>query len=284
MNFILLHRYRNKFLKDCDSKKAFCAISIKRKDIVNFDKVNTSPAKLWRNICKFAMQSSRTMTNYFKYILVLILPILLISCQDDQEQRVVQAKRIQVQNDSIVKELGRKWNFSMPALSIRVQQEMGDWNEWNQFRSELTQKPAGDLSSYRQKTRNLITKGQQLRNIIPGYFAKPAVRSRFDVLVTKVKSLDTFVSVDPVNVKKVTEIIASINYELNSINRQFDEIVRKSEIPKEIGEEEMLRALDTVRHANPESQPQPPTGIQPRPQPQRSLSPGHGAGALKQNN
>ena len=40
-----------------------------------------------------------------------------------------------------------------------------------------------------------------------------------------------------------------------NLQNQFEEIVRKSEIPKEIGEEQMLRALDTSRMANPDIMP-----------------------------
>jgi hypothetical protein len=199
---------------------------------------------------------------------------MLFSCEDDQTERVAQAKRISIQNDSIVKALGKNWKFNMPVPTAKVREQLGNWGEWEQFKIELAQKPAGDLQAYRQKTKDLVKKAEMARSTIPAYFGKPQVRSRFDVLITKIKSLHTYVSVDPVPTKKVFEIIAGINYEASSIFSQFDEIIRIKEVPKEVGEEEMLRALDTVRMANPEAQPQPPVS---RSQPTRKITPsGHG--------
>lgn len=235
----------------------------------------------WPNICKFAVNQKKM--KYLKIIAGLTLCVMMFSCEDDKEQRVAQAKKIEKQNDSIVKALAKSWKFNVPAPTAKVQQQMGSWGEWEQLKSEMLQKPAGDIATYRQKTKDLVRKAELARNTIPVTFRKPQVSSRFDVLVTKIKSMHTFVSVDPVSPKKVFEIMASINYEAASIFNQFDEMIRIKEIPKEIGEEEMLRALDTVRHANPDAQPQPPTTTTPQ-RPQRSLSPGHGSGFIKKQN
>lgn len=202
--------------------------------------------------------------KYFKLFILLSLSMALFSCEDDQKQQVAEAKKMSVQNDSIVKALAKNWKFTIPEPTAKVRQQMGVWNEWEQLKNELTQKPSGDLSSFRQKTKDLVRKTEQAQSTIPAYFNKPQVRSRFGVLITKIKSLHTFVGVDPVPTKKVFDLIGGVNYETASIFSQFDEIIRKSEIPKEIGEEEMLRALDTVRHANPEAQPQPPASTQPQ--------------------
>ena len=56
--------------------------------------------------------------------------------------------------------------------------------------------------------------------------------------------------------EKVTALINDITKETISLQNQMDEIIRITEIPKEIGEEEMLRALDTVRMADPDRQQQ----------------------------
>ncbi len=226
--------------------------------------------------------------KYFKLLVLFLLSVTLFSCEDDQEKRAAQAKRIEKQNDSIVKALAKNWKFSIPTPTAKVQQQMGVWGEWEQLKTELSQKPIGDLAAFRQKTKELVRKTELARNTIPVSFRKPQVSSRFDVLITKVKSLHTYVGVDPVPVKKVFEIMAGINSETASIFSQFDEMIRIKEIPKEIGEDEMLRALDTVRHANPDAQPQPQTTTtpsqRPRMVPQRSLSPGNGSGFIKKQN
>ncbi|WP_294823816.1 hypothetical protein [uncultured Flavobacterium sp.] len=202
--------------------------------------------------------------KYIKILLVLLFSATILSCEDEQRDRAAETKKIEKQNDSIVKALAKNWKFTIPVPTGKVQQQMGNWGEWEQLKSELVQKPAGDLGTYRQKTKDLVRKAELARNTIPTAFRKPQVASRFDVLVTKIKSLHTFVSVDPVSPKKVFEIMGSINYEAASIFNQFDEMIRIKEIPKEIGEDEMLRALDTVRLANPDAQPQPPASAAPQ--------------------
>jgi hypothetical protein len=73
-------------------------------------------------------------------------------------------------------------------------------------------------------------------------------------LQTKIKMLETFVNLDSIPLAKTQKTIQEINQELNSINSQWNEIIIKNKIPKEIGEEEMLMLLDTVRRANPKSE------------------------------
>ena len=49
-------------------------------------------------------------------------------------------------------------------------------------------------------------------------------------------------------------LIGEITAEVTSIQNQMNEIIVKSEIPKEEGEAIMLQALDTARHARREIQ------------------------------
>jgi hypothetical protein len=67
------------------------------------------------------------------------------------------------------------------------------------------------------------------------------------VLVTKVNSVNLFINLQDIPDEKVVAIISDINVELASLYGQLDEIVRKSDIPKEQGEADMIRMLDTAR-------------------------------------
>jgi hypothetical protein len=59
--------------------------------------------------------------------------------------------------------------------------------------------------------------------------------------------MDLFIHLDKIPDEKVTFLIGEINKELVSLERQMDNIVVKSKIPKEQGEEDFLRMLDTTR-------------------------------------
>lgn len=213
----------------------------------------------------------QAISNYMKYIAVLILfSFLLLSCEDDAKLRQAETLRTEKINDSILKIISNNWKFDIPPATPKVAERIAQWNDWQQFKAELAQKPTGNIVAYRQKTKNLVNKADNLKNSIPEFFNKPQVRSRMGVLVTKIKSLYTYMGIEVVPDKKVTEILREIARETAAIQYQFDELVRISEIQKEFGEEEMIRALDTTRMANPDAMqpepaaPQPPLLLKPK--------------------
>lgn len=195
--------------------------------------------------------------KYLKLIVLCCFSAVLFSCKDDDAQRRAENIKTEKQNDSILKIISENWRFNVAPVSSKVATYTANWNEWQQFNAELMQKPTGSLTAYKQKAKNLVLKAEQLKNNIPGFFNKPQVLSRIGVLNTKVKSLYTFINVAVIPDKKVVKLINEITHETTSLQNQMSELIVISEIPKEIGEEEMLRALDTVRMANPEMQPQP---------------------------
>lgn len=194
--------------------------------------------------------------KYLQLIVLAFLSVLLFSCEEDVKDKQAEVLKAQRYNDSIVKIISNNWKFNVPAPGAKAQQHIAGWNEWQQFKNELAQKPAGSIDAFRQKSKSIAEKAEQLNNNIPGIFNKPQVKSRIAVLNTKVRSLYTYINLDFAQDKKVVTLIGDITRETASIQNQFDEIIRFNEIPKEAGEEEMLRALDTVRMANPDAQPQ----------------------------
>lgn len=197
--------------------------------------------------------------KFFTYCLAATLAILLVSCGEEDQVRQAETLKYQKYNDSILKIIDSHWRFAIPSMNPKTSQQTENWNEWQQFRDELAQKPTGSLTAYRQKTKNLVTKAEQLKSNIPQFFNKPQVRSRIGVIIIKMKSLSTYINLDAIPDKKVTALISEITRETVSMQSQLDELIRISEIPKEMGEEEMLRALDTVRMANPALIPMPQT-------------------------
>jgi len=208
--------------------------------------------------------------KHLKLIVLCCSTALFFSCKDDDAQRRAENIKTEKQNDSILKVISENWRFNIPPVNDKVAAQIAGWNEWQQFIAEVMQKPTGSLSAYRQKSKTLVTKAEQLKSNIPGFFDKPQLRSRIGVLNTKVKSLNTYINVEVIPDKKVAALIKEITHETTSLQNQMNELIVISEIPKEIGEEEMLRALDTVRMANPEMQQQPPAATPSQP-PMRSV-------------
>lgn len=193
--------------------------------------------------------------NYLRLFIVACMGMILFSCNDDDEKRRQETLKAEKQNDSILKIISGNWKFNVPPATPKVREEVSGWNEWQQFTNELSETPTGTIGAYKQKTKNLVNKADKLRENIPLLFDKPQVRSRIGVLITKIKSLYTYINLDVVQQDKAVKLIGEITNETISLQKQFDEIIRLKEVPKERGEEEMLRALDTLRMANPDMLP-----------------------------
>ena len=115
---------------------------------------------------------------------------------------------------------------------------------------ELQEKPKTSLLAFQLKAKNVSKRADSLSTTVPETFDIPQVRSRLVTLNTKIKSLDTYIHLDEIPEKKVVTLIDEINEEIKGVYTQWDEVFIKKAIPKEVGEDDMIRALDTTRLAN----------------------------------
>lgn len=189
------------------------------------------------------------------YVLLLAVAFL-ISCQDEEAQRQAALKDAQ-KKELIFSNINKGWNFATPNLNPKTQSMVANWSELRLFLTELNQKPKSSIGEFRKKAKVLSTKAKELNNNIPYQFNKPEVKSRIAVLTTKINSINLFINLQEIPDQKVVALVKDANEELTALYRQMDEIVRKSEIPKEQGESDMIRMLDTTR-AIPNTPP-PPT-------------------------
>lgn len=194
--------------------------------------------------------------KYLKFIILFCVTVFILSCSDDEKIRAEEALRAEKYNDSILTIISENWKFNIPSVTPKVKDKINGWNEWQQFKGELADKPTGSLNAYRSKVKAIAEKAEELDNTLPPFFDKPQLRSRISVLMTKVRSLYTYIELNVVQEKKVIQYINEITKETISLQNQMDEMVRFSEIPMEKGEQDLLKALDTVRMANPDMIPQ----------------------------
>ena len=172
------------------------------------------------------------------------------SCQDDK-QHLIDAQKIVKKNEAVFKNISKMWQFQFPSARPEVTATLNTWNAWRQFEIELLQKPKSTLSAFQLKTKNIATKADALVTTIPFEYNKPQVLSRIAALNTKLKSLEMYLHLNVIPEQKVAKLIPEINEEIKGLYSQWDEIIIKKAIPKEIGEDLMLQALDTTRNARP---------------------------------
>ena len=179
---------------------------------------------------------------------ILVLALGLMACENDSQQQL-EAQKIAEKNEAVFKNISKMWQFNFPNARPEVKSILNGWNEWRQFEIELSQKPKSTLSAFKMKIKNVSSKADTLVISIPLEYNKPQILSRITTLNTKLKSLETFMNLEVIPQQKVAKLIPEINEEISGLYNQWNEIVIKKAIPKEIGEELMLQALDTTRNA-----------------------------------
>lgn len=175
------------------------------------------------------------------------LVFILFSCQNDNQKRIAENKKEIKKREIIFKNIDKGWVFYDTPITEASEKSIATWNELRMFLAELAQKPKKTIGAFQQKSKALSKKVMALSENIPYDFSKPQIKSRISTVITKVRLLDLFIHLDNIPDKKVTQLVAEINLELVSLQRQMDKIVEKSKIPVEEGESDLLKMMDTAR-------------------------------------
>lgn len=175
------------------------------------------------------------------------LIFLLLSCKDDDQKRIAENEKEIQRREIIFTNVQKGWVFYDTPVTEASEKSVATWSEWRIFLAELAQKPKKTIGAFQQKSKSLTKKAMALNDNIPFEFSKPQIKSRISTLITKVQMLDLFLNLDNIPDKKVTQLVAEINLELVSLQRQMDKIVDKSNIPVEEGESDLLKMMDTSR-------------------------------------
>ncbi|PWB26671.1 hypothetical protein [Flavobacterium sp. HTF] len=183
----------------------------------------------------------------YKISLFLLLIFVLNSCQGEDERRRAENEKVAKKNEKIFNNINKAWIFIDEPINEVSEQNFRQWSEWRDFLKEIGEKPKKTIGAFQKKSTAISKKAILLNNNIPSQFNQPQIRSRISILITKVKMLDLFIHLNQIPDDKVTFLIGEINKELVSLERQMDKIVEKAKIPKEEGEADFLRMLDTAR-------------------------------------
>lgn len=174
----------------------------------------------------------------------LLLSVLFSACKDDSLTHEIEITKALKVKELAFNTINENWNFTPKKVSPESQSIITNWSEFRLFLSELNEKPKKTIGAFQRKSKSLVQKADALNNTIPERINKPQIRSRVMALVTKVKALDIFISLDRIPEKKVVELITDLNIEVIAIQDQIEEIVRRSHIQREEGEQEMLNSIN----------------------------------------
>jgi hypothetical protein len=183
----------------------------------------------------------------YKLSYILILITVLSSCKDNNQKRIVEKEKDAKKREAIFSNISEGWVFNDTPINTTAEASVATWNELRLFLAELAQKPKKTIGAFQQKSAAISKKAMALNENIPTNFNVPQIKSRIATLITKVRLLDLFIHLDNIPDKKVVHLVAEINIELISLQRQMDKIVEKSKIPLELGESELIKMMDTTR-------------------------------------
>jgi len=190
----------------------------------------------------------------YKIATFLFLIISLSSCKDDDQKRIAENEKDAKKKELIFTNINKGWVFYDTPINTTAEESVGNWNEFRLFLNELAQKPKTTIGAFQQKAKAISKKAMALNENLPIQFNKPQIKSRISTLITKVRLLDLYIHLDDIPDKKVVGLIAEINKELASLQREMDKIVVKSKIPVEVGESDLMKMMDASR-AIPNSSP-----------------------------
>ena len=183
----------------------------------------------------------------YKIIPFLFLLISLCSCKDDNQKRIAENEKDAKKKEVVFSNIKKGWVFYDTPINTTAEESVATWNELRLFLTELAQKPKRTIGAFQQKATAISKKAMALNENVPIQFNKPQIKSRISTLITKVRLLDLYIHLDVISDKKVVHLIAEINNELASLQRQMDKIVEKSKIPVEEGESELMKMMDDSR-------------------------------------
>ncbi len=183
----------------------------------------------------------------FKSFYIVFLSIILFSCQNDNKQLLIEQQKEAEKKEVVFKSIEKGWGFTISPLEPETQAKVKNWLEWQNFLTEIHQNPKSSIGAFQKKAVVLSKKVAELNVNIPPEFDKPQIKARIAVLITKVKSMSLFLNLNQVPSGKVVKLIGEINTEIDFFQLQMEEIVKRSKIPMEEGESDLIKMRDTTR-------------------------------------
>ncbi len=183
----------------------------------------------------------------FKSFYIVFLSILFFSCQNDNKLLLIEQQKEAEKKEVVFKSIEKGWGFTISPLEPETQAKVKNWLEWQNFLTEIHQNPKSSIGAFQKKAVVLSKKVAELNVNIPPEFDKPQIKARIAVLITKVKSMSLYINLNQIPSGKVVKLIGEINTEIDFFQLQMEEIVKRSKIPLEEGEQDLLRMKDTAR-------------------------------------
>jgi hypothetical protein len=181
------------------------------------------------------------------YTYLCVFSFILFSCVKEKKTLFSENIKDLKKKELIFDNINKSWNFNAKPSNTTSQVLKSQWKEWQIFLAELALKPKTSIGAFQLKSKNLSKKAADLLLNIPPQFNVQAINSRIVVLQTKINMLELYINLIQIPDAKVANLISEINVEVSALQLQMEEIMVKSKIKIEEGEQDLMMMLDTAR-------------------------------------
>lgn len=188
----------------------------------------------------------------YKLFLIVLVLFTMNNCKN--KEQTLSVKDPESKQIDVFGEVSKLWQFSTTELTPAAQIYINGWEEYRVFNEETKTKPLATISAFQQKSKSLTEKVSLLENTLPPFYQTPAIKSRLKVLTTHFQSLDMYLHLDNIPVKKIKYYLTEINQSWRDLHDKMNEIQYKSVIPKEEGEQQMIKLNDTIKDKSSENE------------------------------
>lgn len=182
-----------------------------------------------------------------KSVFFILLIATLFSCKDDNSAQLAAQLKGSQKKEVIFDIITKNWNFVVPELQPQSAEYIKNWPAWRLFLNELKQKPKSSIGAFQKKSKTITKLADSVYKTIPVKLQRPSIKARLTVILTQCRNLELYINLQSIPAEKVVAIVSEINLAINSFQMQLDEMVRKSQIPLEQGEPDLIKIMDTTR-------------------------------------
>lgn len=147
------------------------------------------------------------------------------------------------------------WDFYNTPINETAEEATINWRPFKLLLTELGRKPKNSIEAYQRQAIAIGNTAVNLQYRIPETYNIPEIKARINLVATKAKLVDLYLSLDPIQEDKVIQYINETNRDLAALQRDMERIVQKSKIPLEEGEATLIEAIKDSKKSTNSTQP-----------------------------
>jgi hypothetical protein len=194
--------------------------------------------------------------SFIKLILLVAILMLQFSCDQESKRTTKRTSDKEAKVKKIkFEKIKMAWDFYNTPINETAEEATINWRPFKLLLTELGRKPKNSIEAYQRQAIAIGNTAVNLQYRIPETYNIPEIKARINLVATKAKLVDLYLSLDPIQEDKVIQYINETNRDLAALQRDMERIVQKSKIPLEEGEATLIEAIKDSKKSTNSTQP-----------------------------